>query len=165
MSIRISMIAAIGKNRELGKGGELIWRIPTDLKRVRALTMGHTLIMGRKTYESIGKPLPGRTTIVVSRTAFDIPGAIVVHSFENALTRARGIEKEKKDGEIFIFGGAQIYAAALPHAERIYLTLIDAEDPTADTFFPDYTQFSKVIEEKKQDGDPAYTLTTLERAI
>jgi len=157
---RVSAIAAIGKNRELGRGNELLWRIPEDLKRVKALTMGHPLIMGRRTYESIGKPLPGRTMIVVSRTQAEIPGCTVAPSIEAALEYAHGIEKE----EIFIFGGAQIYEAALPYTDRLYLTLIDAEDAEADTFFPDYTEFSAVIKkEQVPQGVPAHEIVVLER--
>lgn len=157
---RVSAVAAIGKNRELGRGNELLWRIPADLKRVKALTMGHPLIMGRKTYESIGKPLPGRTMIVVSRTQTEIPGCMVAPSIEAALEYAHGIEKE----EIFIFGGAQIYAAALPYTDRLYLTCIDAEDADADTFFPDYTEFSEVIKkEQVPEGVPAHEIIVLQR--
>ncbi len=157
---RVSAVAAIGKNRELGKENALLWRIPEDLKRVKALTMGHPLIMGRKTYESIGKPLPGRTIIVVSRTAGDIAGCIVKPSVEEALAYAHDIEKE----EIFIFGGSQIYEAALPYTDRLCLTVVDAEDKDADVYFPDYTEFSVVIKkEQVPEGVPAHALLVLER--
>jgi len=159
---RISAIAAIGKNRELGRTNDLIWRISEDIKRVKQLTMGHPLIMGRKTYESIGKPLPGRTTIIVTRDPnFRAEGCVVVHSLEDALKQAREIETE----EIFIFGGAQLYEQALPIIDRLYLTIVDAEDPTADTYFPDYDDFAKVIEKEKRDHDGLeYEWLTLERA-
>lgn len=157
---RISIIAAIGRNRELGKAGSLIWRIPEDLKRVKELTMGHPLIMGRKTYESIGKPLPGRTNIVVSRTADAIEGCIVASTFEEALAIAR----EKDQEEIFIFGGASIYETALPITDRLYLTLIDQEDRDADTFFPEYSHlFPTMIETKDHEGDIPYKTVVLER--
>lgn len=162
MKARVSIVAAIGKNRELGRGGGLIWRIPEDLKRVKALTMGHPLIMGRTTYESIGKPLPGRTMIVVSKTTEAIPGCVVKNSLEDALAYAREIDKE----EIFIFGGAQIYHAALPFTDRLYLTRIEAEAPDADTFFPTFEEeFTKVItsDTRTQDG-LKYQMVTLERA-
>lgn len=159
---RISAIAAIGRNRELGKNGALIWRIPDDLKRLKALTLGHPLIMGRKTYESIGHPLPGRTTIIVTRnTDFDAPGCIIAPSLEVALDIARDIDQE----EVFIFGGAEVYAQALPFTDRLYLTLIDAEDSGADTFFPPYEEFSKVIQKEERGHEGlAYSLVTLERA-
>lgn len=157
---RVSAIAAIGKNRELGKQGDLLWRIPEDLKRVKALTMGRPLIMGRKTYESIGKPLPGRTMIVVSKSQTEILGCTVTPSIEAALEYAHGIEKE----EIFVFGGAQIYQAALPYTDRLYLTLIDAEDPDADTFFPDFSEFSITIKKEQVPlGVPAHEIVVLER--
>ncbi len=148
---RVSAIAAIGRNRELGRGNDLIWRIPADLKYVKNLTMGHPLIMGRKTYESIGRPLPGRTMIVVSRTALDIPGCTVTPSVEAALEYARSIETE----EIFIFGGAQIYEAALPFTDRLCLTQIDAEDIGAETYFPPYEELfikKTLIEEGEWEG-------------
>lgn len=158
---RISAIAAIGRNRELGKNGDLIWRIKEDLGHVRDITMGHPLIMGRKTHESIGKPLPGRVNIVVSRDiTYTADGCVVVPSVEMAIEKAALLEKE----EIFIFGGAQIYEAALPLTTRLYLTQIDAEDSDADTFFPDYTSFSKILDEEKREQDGlSYTWITRER--
>lgn len=133
----ISAIAAIGRNRELGTKNQLSWRISDDFKRVKELTMGHPLIMGRKTYESIGRPLPGRTNIVVTRDqGYVAEGCVVVTSIENALEEARKVE----DKEIFIFGGAEIYKLALPFTDHLYLTLIDDEDPSADAYFPDYTE-------------------------
>jgi dihydrofolate reductase len=159
---RISAIAAMGRNRELGRGNALSWRISEDLGRVKALTVGHPLIMGRRTYESIGRPLPGRTTIVVTRSTEAIDGCVVVNSIEAALNHARALDER----EIFIFGGGQIYNASLPYIERLYLTLIDAEDENADTFFPDYEkEFTKEIErtEKKSPEGLRYTWVTLER--
>lgn len=139
----ISAIAAIGTNRELGKNNELIWRIPTDLKRLKALTTGHPIIMGRKTYESIGRPLPNRTNIVISRNPdFTAPGCTVVDSLEAALATARGADNE----EIFIFGGGAIYELAWPLIEKLYLTVIDSNDPTADAYFPEYEHAFTEIE-------------------
>nr|AIA13174.1 Dihydrofolate reductase [uncultured bacterium] len=158
---RISAIAAIGKNGELGTENQLSWRISDDLKRVKELTTGHPLIMGRKTHESIGKPLPNRTNIVVTRDpAYVSEGCVIVHSLSEALEKAREIDGE----EIFIFGGAQIFKEAMPFTERIYLTKIDAEDPNADVFFPDYSEFTNVIEKEKRDQDGlAYEWITLEK--
>jgi dihydrofolate reductase len=161
MSARISIIAAIGKNRELGKQNKLVWRISADLGRVKSLTTGHPIIMGRKTYDSIGRPLPNRTNIVLSRTPTEIEGCIVVDSFEKALEVARGVETE----EIFVFGGGQIYTEAMPLVDRLYLTRIDAEDPDSDAFFPDYSEFTTVISaEAHSEHEPPYTWLTLERA-
>ncbi len=131
----VSAIAAVGKNRELGKGNKLIWRIPEDLKRVKVLTTGHPIIMGRNTYESIGRPLPERTNIVLTRDeSYKAPGCIVTTSLYEALQKAREIEDE----EIFIFGGAAVYEAALPYTNKLYMTEINATDPEADSFFPEY---------------------------
>lgn len=157
----ISAIAAIGTNRELGKDGALIWRTGDDMQHLKSLTMGHPLIMGRKTYDSIGKPLPGRTTIIITRNPkLKCEGCVVVHSLEEALAHAEEIENE----EIFIFGGADIYKEALPYTNRLYLTRFHAEDPEADTFFPDYSAFTRVVEkEHRQDANLAYEWITLER--
>ena len=146
----ISAIAAIGRNRELGKNGDLIWRISDDLKRVKELTTGHPIIMGSKTHESIGHPLPNRTNIVISRDAsYSAESCVVAHSLEEALSIAA--QSEGSD-EIFIFGGAQIYSLAFPYIEKLYLTVIDAKDPSADTFFPLYEDF-KVLDIEKRDQD------------
>tara|TARA_B100000745_G_scaffold256499_1_gene179279 strand:- start:2782 stop:3279 length:498 start_codon:yes stop_codon:yes gene_type:complete len=131
----ISAIAAVGQNLELGKKNELIWRIPADLKRVKELTTGHPIIMGRNTYESIGRPLPNRTNIVITKNAdYEAPGCIVVTSLEEALEEAGAVNAE----EIFIFGGASIYKEALPITDKLHLTEIDASDSEADSFFPEY---------------------------
>ena len=158
--MRVSLIAAIGKNRELGRQNDLIWRISPDLKRVKALTMGHPLIMGRKTYESIGRPLPGRTNIVISRTTTAIEGCLVVDSLRAALAA-----KAEGATEVFVFGGASLYAEALPLANRLYLTLIDATAADADVFFPDYSDFKQEIEhEAHPEHTPPFTWVTLERS-
>lgn len=157
---RISIIAAIGKNRELGKHNDLIWRISPDLKRVKALTTGHTIIMGKNTYTSIGRPLPNRTNIVITSTIPVIEGCVVQPSFETALDYAHAIEKE----EIFMFGGARVYESALPFCDRLYLTLIDAEDSEADVFFPPYEQFSHISSrEEHLSNTPPFTWVVLEK--
>jgi len=143
----ISMIAAIGRNRELGKGNDLLWKIPEDLKRFKDLTKGHSIIMGRKTYDSIGRALPGRTNIVISRDIqWSAEGIETAANIDEAFSIAR---LKPGNDEVFIIGGAQIYALALPLADRLYLTLIeDAKD--ADTFFPEYDAWFK---KKKFVGD------------
>lgn len=126
------MIAAVGRNMELGKSGQLIWPIRADLKHFKELTTGHPVIMGRATWESLPKrPLPGRTNVVVtSDGAYEAPGALVAPSLPDALAACVG-------GEVpFVIGGATLYTAALPFATEIYLTEIDAVDPDADCFFP-----------------------------
>jgi len=129
----ISLIVAMDEQRGIGKDGRLPWRLSSDLKRFRELTMGHHMIVGRKTFESIGKPLPGRQTIVVTRNAsFKADGCIVAGSVQAALAAAQ----ERGEPEVFVIGGAEIYAQVLDVADRIYLTQVHAE-VDADTFFPE----------------------------
>lgn len=155
--MRISIIAAIGKNRELGKDNKLLWHISEDLKRFKDLTNNHTVIMGRKTYESIGRPLPNRLNIIISRDpSLHIQNCIVVHSLEEALDIAK--EREKK--EIFIIGGASVYAQAFEFADKLYLTIVDSKFD-ADAFFPDHSMFKRRVFEKKLTSGK-YNLTFLE---
>jgi dihydrofolate reductase len=152
----LSIIAVIGKNRELGKDNDLIWNLPGDLKRFRKITEGHPVIMGRKTFQSIGHPLPKRLNIVISRQK-NIPGVTVVSSLEEAIDQAGN------DPEIFIIGGGSVYAQAIDKADRLYLTVVDAVAPDADTFFPDYSRFTKVIsEEPQEENGIRYKYLTLE---
>lgn len=121
----------MAKNRVIGAAGCIPWRLPNEQKLFKRLTMGHHMIMGRKTYESIGRLLPGRTTVVVTRQLdYRVPGAIVVHSL------AAAVDACGADSEIFVIGGAELYRAALPIASRIYLTTVDAE-PDGDTLMPE----------------------------
>jgi dihydrofolate reductase len=127
----LSLIAAISENNALGKENKLLWHLPADLKRLKALTMGHNLIMGRKTFESLGKPLPGRPHIIISNQKNYFPdGAIVVDSIEKA------IEMSNQDNQPFIFGGGEIYRLALPFVQKIYITKVHAHFG-GDTFFPE----------------------------
>ena len=166
MTSKISMIAALGKNRELGKGNELLWHIPDDLKRFRSITSGHPCIMGRKTFESIvailKKPLPNRTNIVITRDKdWNYDGALPIDSIEEAIQLA----KRKPGGdEVFIIGGAQMYELGIGYADKLYLTLIDASKD-ADSFFPDYAASfkKKVYEEEKKWNGLKYTWLDLER--
>ena len=147
--MKISIIAAIGKNRELGEGNKLIWKISSDLKRLKELTSGHAIIMGRKTFESIGHILPNRTNIIITRDPdLKIDGAEVVNSLDEAIDLAK---KAPGVDEVFIFGGAQIFEQAIGRTDKLYLTKIDAENPRADAFFPDYSAFTKVI--KRESGE------------
>jgi dihydrofolate reductase len=146
----VSIIAAIGTGRTLGKSNDLLWRIPDDLKRFRTLTTGHPLVMGRKTFESIGKPLPNRTSIVVTRDpAWQHEGVLTAGSIEEAIEKARGL-----DHEVFVIGGGQIYEQALPFTDRLCLTLID-DTREADIYFPAYEEtFTKVTfhEDREHEG-------------
>jgi dihydrofolate reductase len=164
---RVSIVVAMSRTkRAIGKGGKLLWHIPEDMKRFKDLTMGHPVIMGRKTFESIinylGTPLPGRTNIVVSRVAaFTYPGVIVAPSLEDALENARVLDSV----EIHIGGGSEIYAQALPLVDRLYLTIVD-DEPEADTYFPEYTkEFSRILshEARKTKEGLGYEWLTYER--
>lgn len=160
------MIAAIGAGtRALGKDNKLLWHLPEDLKYFKQTTLGHAVIMGRKTYESIGKPLPSRTNVVVTRTpTYKADGCKVVESLDAALAYARALTNPGAP-ELFIIGGADIYAQALPHTDRLYLTLIDDHGEGADVFFPEYEKdFTKVIaEEKGVSGTIPFRRVILER--
>ncbi|TAK58427.1 dihydrofolate reductase [Patescibacteria group bacterium] len=157
---KIIAIAAIGRNRGLGKDNNLIYKIPEDMKHFRDATMGHPIVTGRKNFESMGRALPGRPTIVVTRdTTYMSEGVIVVHAIEDALAKARELDTEK----IFIIGGGEIYKAALPYTDQLDLTLID-DEKEADVFFPEYSEFTKVIsEEKKEHEGTSYSFVTLTR--
>lgn len=128
---RVSIVAALARNRAIGRDNTMPWRLPEDLKRFKRLTMGHTVIMGRKTFESIGSPLPGRSNIVITRSRDWSPsGCVVVHSLEAALTASA------ESREAFVIGGAQIYALAMPYTQHLYMTEIE-RDFEGDTFFPE----------------------------
>src|SRR6185437_11011034 len=166
--MRISMIAAIGEgNRVLGKDNKLIWSIPEDTQFFRDTTRGHAVIMGRKTFESLGKPLPHRMNIVVSRNGNNIANTgdcLIVDSLEKAIALAKDWEPKNAEAEIFIIGGAQIYTEALPFADRLYLTLVEGHYD-GDAFFPDYPEFTQIISERKSEGNGyKYTFLTLQRS-
>lgn len=160
----VSLIVAMDCRRGIGAGNRLPWRLPADMKRFRDLTMGHHLIVGRKTWESIGRALPGRTMIVVtSNLDYRAEGCLIVHSLEEALNAARA----KSENEAFIGGGAEIYREAMKIADRVYLTLVDAE-VEADAFFPELNPGEWSIVEtaaRAPDDKTPYQLTfqTLER--
>ncbi len=136
--LTLSMIAAMGKNRVIGKDNDMPWHLPADLQHFKKTTLGSPIIMGRKTYDSIGRPLPGRLNIILSRnTTLEIEGCSVVDSLDKALTLAQESTKD----EVFITGGAHLYNKFLKEADRLYLTLID-EAFDGDTYFPDYTQLN-----------------------
>ncbi|WP_018467535.1 dihydrofolate reductase [Calidithermus timidus] len=165
----LSLVVAMAENRVIGRGNALPWRLPGDLKRFRRLTMGHPVIMGRKTYESIGKPLPGRTNIVVTRTpGYSAPGCTVVGSLEAALKAADGAPHQPPEHrETFVIGGAELYAQALPLARRIHLTLVHAE-LEGDAFFPEFDlgewrELSRECHEADGQHPYAYSFVTLER--
>lgn len=190
MTPRISIIAALSENRAIGKNQKLLWHIPEDLQHFKKITDGHPIIMGRKTYESIGKPLLNRTNIIVTRYSdYVAPGTMVYNLLEEAIAAAKEIEKDKiaviasgtkqsqnngiaastssprndVEPEIFIIGGADIFEQTLSLANRLYLTIVEGQYE-GDAFFPDYSEFTKVIsEEKGESGKYKYKFVTLER--
>jgi len=157
----ISIIVAASENMVIGKKGWLPWYIPEDLKRFKNITTGHPIIMGRKTHQSIGRPLPNRTNIIITRDAtYKAEGCIVVNSVEQALQQAQGNPGAQ---EIFIIGGGEIYQQVMNKVERIYLTLIKG-DLDGDVYFPDYSEFKKVIyEEGREYEGLKYKFINLER--
>jgi dihydrofolate reductase len=137
MSVPIAIIAAVGTNGVIGSGNMLPWRLPTDFAHFKRTTLGKPLIMGRKTFESIGKPLAGRTNIVVTRRRDYRPeGVLVAESLSSALELAQAIAARDGVGELMIGGGGEIYREAMPLAERLYITHVEAS-PDGDTRFPD----------------------------
>lgn len=173
--MKISMIAAIGQgNRVLGKDNKLIWDIPEDMRRFREKTKDHIVIMGRKTSESMGRALPQRTNIVVTNDVNwkSVDGVIVYHSLTEIIKKVRNNDfsfvnaegRTFNTEEAFIIGGAQIYSAALPFADRLYLTIVHRHFE-GDAFFPEYEKlFTKVIEQRDSEGNGyKYTFVTLEK--
>lgn len=163
MNPRLSLIWAMGRNRVIGVDNRLPWRLPADLKHFRALTTGHTILMGRKTYESFPRPLPDRRHVIITRDRNyqAAMGCLVVHTVEAALAAARN------DNEVFVIGGGSLYAQVLPRAERLYVTLIDS-DFIGDTRFPDF-DWADWREVTREDHGPdeqnpyPYSFVTLER--
>ena len=152
----LALIVGLARNRGIGLRGALPWHVPEDLKRFKALTMGHAIIMGRKTHESIGKALPGRSNIVVTRGSATFPGCEVASSLEAALKLVEG------DALPFIIGGAQLYLEALPKVTHLFLTQLDRE-VEADAYFPEFDA-SVWKEVKREAGATAgVTFVDLER--
>jgi dihydrofolate reductase len=159
---RIALIAAMAENRVIGRENRLPWRLSADLRRFKSLTMGKPVIMGRKTYESIGKPLPGRSNIVVTRDPdYRAPGCRVVHSLEQALEAAAGHD------EVMVIGGAELYRQTLERAERMYLTLVKTE-VDGDALFPDiqpqqWRELEHASHRADEKNEYDYDFVTLER--
>lgn len=162
----ISLIVAIAHDNVIGRSNDLPWYLPADLKHFKEKTTGHTVIMGRKTYDSIaarlGKPLPDRHNIIVTRDEdLVVPGATVEHSLEVALDN-------HIDEEVFVIGGAEIYAQAMPHADKLYVTEVDADIPGGDTFFPlidpqEWHETSRETHTKDDRNEYNYAFVTYER--
>jgi dihydrofolate reductase len=163
--VAVSIIAAVAENGVIGESGAMPWRLSTDLRRFKALTLGKPVVMGRRTFESIGKPLPGRANFVVSRRQGYRPeGVTVAASLDAALAGARAAASEAGLDEVFVIGGGEIYAAAMPHADRLHITHVAAR-PAGDTLFPaiDPTVWTSVSREdvpagEKDTAPTAYTV-------
>ena len=163
--MKIGVVAAVSENGVIGRSGALPWRLPDDQRHFQRLTQGHCVVMGRKTFDAIGrKPLPRRTNIVITRDPdYAATGALVARSFEAALEIARRNGEE----EVFVAGGSDIYAAALPCADRLHLTRVHAEIE-GDAFFPDFDQNAwKLVAEDRHEADSrnehAFTIQEWER--
>jgi dihydrofolate reductase len=149
--MRLSIIAALSSNNVIGRNNELPWHLSTDLKRFKALTMGHHLLMGRRTFDTVGRPLPGRTTVVIThRGDFAAEGVTVVHSVEDAIR----VAEQTGDAEPFLAGGAQIYEQSIHRADRMYLTRVHA-DLEGDAFFPDFDDVAewRLVDAEHFDAD------------
>lgn len=155
----ISIIAAIGKNNELGKDNDLIWHIKGDLAHFKELTMHKKIVMGASTYKSLPKKLEGREYIILSKSLSNIPDAVVYQSFDDLLAYLNTL-----DEEVMIIGGASIYKLFLPYAEVLYLTEIE-EESNADVYFPEFDKkdFTKTLSEEHVDDDIKYKFVTYVR--
>ncbi len=168
MTPPLILVVALAKNGVIGRDNQLLWRIKTDLARFRRLTMGRPMIMGRKTFQSIGKPLPGRETVVLTRDpGFAAEGVHVAHTWEEAVARASELAAAIGADAVAVAGGAEIYAQALPHVRTIFLTEVDAA-PEGDAVFPsfDRSQFReirRVDHPKGPDDEHPFTFIDLER--
>jgi dihydrofolate reductase len=161
--MRYSLIVALSENRVIGRCGQLPWRLSADLRRFKRLTMGHHIVMGRKTWDAIGRPLPGRTSIVMTRDpGFDLPQVLVARSLEDVRRLATA------DDEVFFIGGGEIYRQALPYIDRIYMTLVHAR-VDGDTVFPELDPDQwRLIETDSGQADERneydYTFLTYDRS-
>ena len=168
MGSRVALIAAVASNGTIGLEGGMPWHISKDLKYFKQVTMGAPVIMGRKTYASIGSALPGRGNVVISRNAtFTLDDADVVHDLAAGLSKARAIAEIDGSAEIFVIGGAEIYAQALAYVDRIYLTEIDGEY-LGDAFFPDldmrqWREMSREPHPSETDDGPAFSFVVYGR--
>ena len=160
--MRLSAIVCMATNRVIGKDNTLPWRLPADLQHFKAVTMSHPIIMGRKTYESIGRPLPGRRNIVVTRDAsYQAEGCDVFHSLDDVVA---AVQSEK---DVFVIGGANIYETLMPRVDRLYLTMVHAE-VEGDAFFPEvesqFTEISRVNHKADEKNEYDYSFITFDRA-
>ncbi len=152
MTTPLILVVAVAENGVIGRDNQLLWRLRSDLKRFRDLTMAKPMIMGRKTFESIGKPLPGRETIVLTRDqGFSAPGVHVVHDWDEAVAKGEDLAKRMGAEAVAVVGGAEIYRIAMPHVRIIYLTEV-AASPEGDAFFPPVDR--SIFREKSRSSHP-----------
>lgn len=166
-TLPLALIAALADNRAIGIDNRLPWHLPADLKHFKALTLGKPIIMGRKTWDSLGRPLPGRLNLVVSRQAdLRLEGAEVLPSLDAAIARADAWAREQGVAELMLIGGAELYAQGLPRAQRLYLTRVHLQ-PQADAFFPAFAAADWRLAEREEhaaaDAAPAHAYETWER--
>ncbi len=172
MAVRVSMIAAMAEDRVIGRNNDIPWYIPEDFKHFKALTMGKPVLMGRKTFESIvtklGKPLPGRANIVISRGGFSHDGVTVCTDLQQALDAAKIIAEDGGLDEIFVIGGAQIYEQALDLTGRLYLTIVHKKFE-GDAFFPEINEHDWLLSAEEHhhgtEEQPDWSYQTLERRV
>ncbi|HEX7832863.1 MAG TPA: dihydrofolate reductase [Thermoanaerobaculia bacterium] len=163
--MKLSILAALSTNGVIGRDNDIPWRQSTDLKRLKSMTLGHHVIMGRVTYDSVGKALPGRTNVVITRQDLAIPNVTVVHSLEDAIQ----VAARAGESEAFVLGGAEIYAQANHRADRMYLTRVHA-DVEGDTFFPEFDDVSEwhLVDAEHFEADEQnqypYSFLTYDRA-
>jgi dihydrofolate reductase len=168
MTVPLIIVVAVAENGVIGRDNQLLWRLKSDLRRFRDLTWGKPMIMGRKTYESIGRPLPGRQTIVLTRDpGFSAEGVHVAHSWEQAETKGRELARVMQADAVAVAGGAEIYALALPVAQRIYLTRVHAT-PDGDAIFPAFDgkafrELRRTDHPKGPDDEFPFTFIDLQR--
>lgn len=162
--VRLALIAARAANGVIGKDNAMPWHLPEDLQYFKRQTLSKPVIMGRKTFESLGRPLPGRENLVVSRSGYEAEGARVFSDLPAALDEAMSIAEAKGAKEVMVIGGAQIYEQALPVADRLYLTEI-AQDIDGDTYFPTFSpaEWKEAAREDHADHDPPYAFVIYDR--
>lgn len=168
-NLKISLIAAISENRVIGRDNTLPWYIPEDLKRFKDITKGHSVIMGRRTFESIRRLLPNRTNIIITRDQeYRVEGAVIVHSLEEALQEASRLRTNNQEpitdkDEVFVIGGGQIFEQAMEIADKLYLTIVHTTID-GDVFFPDYSGFTKEVYRRDSANEKySYTFLDLEK--
>ncbi len=160
----ISAIVAMSENRVIGRNNQLPWHLPADLKHFKMMTTGHAIIMGRKTFDSIGKPLPNRTNIIITRNrSFTVPGCIITTSIDEAIQKA--VDESSK--EIFIIGGTDIFIQSMPHISRLYLTIVH-DSFEGDVFFPElnmneWKEIESILHKADYENKYSYSFLTLER--